>query len=88
MPDTILIFCGSYRTDHQGMQLAHGRSHVQGISARRSTSGAQPGFKNQTGHVLEEWFWRPAATASYSAGRFASVRDTVRDSIRDSVRKK
>ncbi len=31
--------------------------------------GMQPGLKNLTDHFLEEWFWRPAAIASYSAGR-------------------
>lgn len=36
--------------------------------------GPQPGFKNLTDHFLEEWFWRPAAIASYSAGRFSGVR--------------
>ena len=36
--------------------------------------GPQPGLKNLTDHFLEEWFWRPAALASYSAGRFAGVR--------------
>ena len=30
--------------------------------------GMQPGLKNLTDHFLEEWFWRPAAIASYSAG--------------------
>ena len=34
----------------------------------------QPGLKNLTDHFLEEWFWRPAAIASYSGGRFAGVR--------------
>ena len=34
----------------------------------------QPGLKNLTDHFLEEWFWRPAAIASYSAGRSAGVR--------------
>lgn len=34
----------------------------------------QPGLKNLTDHFLEEWFWRPAAIASYSAGRFAGAR--------------
>jgi NAD(P)H-dependent FMN reductase len=34
----------------------------------------QPGLKNLTDHFLEEWFWRPAAIASYSAGRAAGVR--------------
>ena len=36
--------------------------------------GVQPGLKNLTDHLLEEWFWRPAAIASYSAGRFAGAR--------------
>lgn len=34
----------------------------------------QPGLKNLTDHYLEEWFWRPAAIASYSAGRAGGVR--------------
>jgi NAD(P)H-dependent FMN reductase len=36
--------------------------------------GVQPGLKNLTDHFLEEWFWRPAAVASYSAGRLAGAR--------------
>src|SRR6266481_5111334 len=36
--------------------------------------GIQPGLKNLTDHFLEEWFWRPAAVVSYSAGRFAGAR--------------
>lgn len=36
--------------------------------------GVQPGLKNLTDHFLEEWFWRPAALATYSAGRFAGAR--------------
>ncbi len=36
--------------------------------------GPQPGLKNLTDHYLEEWFWRPAAIACYSAGPFAGVR--------------
>jgi NAD(P)H-dependent FMN reductase len=36
--------------------------------------GLQPGLKNLTDHFLEEWFWRPAAIASYSGGRFAGAR--------------
>jgi NAD(P)H-dependent FMN reductase len=39
--------------------------------------GVQPGLKNLTDHFLEEWFWRPAAIASYSAGRFAGARSAV-----------
>lgn len=36
--------------------------------------GPQPGLKNLTDHFLEEWFWRPAAIASYSSGRIAGAR--------------
>jgi NAD(P)H-dependent FMN reductase len=36
--------------------------------------GVQPGLKNLTDHFLEEWYWRPAAIASYSAGRVSGAR--------------
>ena len=36
--------------------------------------GMQPGLKNLTDHFLEEWYWRPAAIASYSAGRISGAR--------------
>jgi NAD(P)H-dependent FMN reductase len=36
--------------------------------------GMQPGLKTLTDHFLEAWFWRPAAIASYSAGRIAGAR--------------
>ena len=36
--------------------------------------GMQPGLKNLTDHFLEEWFWRPATIASYSAGRLSGAR--------------
>lgn len=39
--------------------------------------GVQPGLKNLTDHFLEEWFWRPAAIASYSAGRIAGARSGI-----------
>ncbi|MFC3229703.1 NADPH-dependent FMN reductase [Marinibaculum pumilum] len=39
--------------------------------------GPQPGLKNLTDHYLEEWFWRPAAIASYSAGRLSGVRSAT-----------
>jgi NAD(P)H-dependent FMN reductase len=39
--------------------------------------GIQPGLKNLTDHFLEEWFWRPAAIASYSAGRIAGARAAI-----------
>jgi NAD(P)H-dependent FMN reductase len=38
--------------------------------------GLQPGLKNLTDHFLEEWFWRPAAIASYSAGRLSGTRSS------------
>ena len=39
--------------------------------------GQQPGLKNLTDHFLEEWFWRPAAIASYSAGHLAGADASV-----------
>jgi NAD(P)H-dependent FMN reductase len=39
--------------------------------------GMQPGLKNLTDHFLDEWFWRPAAIASYSAGRLAGARAAI-----------
>src|SRR5690606_9787422 len=39
--------------------------------------GMQPGLKNLTDHFLEEWFWRPAAIASYSAGRISGARSAM-----------
>ena len=38
--------------------------------------GVQPGLKNLTDHFLEEWFWRPAAIASYSTGRLSGTRSS------------
>ena len=38
--------------------------------------GVQPGLKNLTDHFLEEWFWRPAAIASYSNGRISGARSS------------
>ncbi|QND75270.1 NADPH-dependent FMN reductase [Tardiphaga robiniae] len=39
--------------------------------------GMQPGLKNLTDHFLEEWFWRPAAIVSYSAGRLSGARASI-----------
>jgi len=39
--------------------------------------GVQPGLKNLTDHFLEEWFWRPAAIASYSFGRIGGARSST-----------
>ncbi|MBI0476249.1 NADPH-dependent oxidoreductase [Sphingomonas sp. MA1305] len=123
MPDSILIFYGSYRSDRQGIRLADylvRQFRARGAEAelidakaldlpmldrmykeypageappalaelagkiRRADAfvfvageynwSVQPGLKNLTDHFLEEWYWRPAAIASYSAGRFAGAR--------------
>ena len=34
----------------------------------------QPGLKNLLDYFLEEWYWRPSAIVSYSAGGFGGVR--------------
>src|SRR5829696_3274925 len=34
----------------------------------------QPALSNLLDHFLEEWFWRPAGIACYSAGQFGGVR--------------
>jgi NAD(P)H-dependent FMN reductase len=39
--------------------------------------GVQPGLKNLTDHFLEEWFWRPAAIASYSLQRISGARSNL-----------
>jgi NAD(P)H-dependent FMN reductase len=123
MPDKILVFYGSYRSDRLGIRLADYivaqlqargaapelidakaiglpmldrmyKEHPQGEAPASLEAlatkirgadafvfvtgeynwGPQPGLKNLTDHFLEEFFWRPAAIASYSAGRFAGVR--------------
>lgn len=55
------------------IRRAHGFVFVTG----EYNWGVQPGLKNLTDHFLEEWFWRPAAIASYSAGRLAGARAGV-----------
>ena len=51
--------------------------------------GVQPGLKNLTDHFLEEWFWRPAAIASYSGAppmvqnEIAKAREELRIAIAD-----
>ena len=39
--------------------------------------GSPAGLKNLTDHFLEEWFWRPAAILTYSAGRIGGARSNV-----------
>lgn len=36
-----------------------------------------PALKNLLDHFLEEYYWRPSAIVSYSAGRFSGVRAAV-----------
>jgi NAD(P)H-dependent FMN reductase len=36
--------------------------------------GIPPALKNMLDHFLEEYFWRPSAIVSYSAGGFGGVR--------------
>jgi len=123
MPDRVLLFYGSYRSDRQGIRLAEwlvrafaerGASAelidaravdlpmldrmykeypsgeappaLEALAEKIRTAdafvfvtgeynwGVQPGLKNLTDHFLEEWYWRPAAIVSYSAGRFAGAR--------------
>ena len=40
-------------------------------------NGIPPALKNLLDHFLEEYFWRPSAIVSYSAGRFGGVRAAV-----------
>ncbi len=126
MPDRILVFYGSYRSDRMGIRLASYAvselrklgNDVELIDAKavdlpmldrmykeyaRGTApaalealatkivaadafvfvageynwGPQPGLKNLTDHFLEEWFWRPAAILSYSAGRIGGARSNL-----------
>jgi NAD(P)H-dependent FMN reductase len=126
MPDRILVFYGSYRSDRVGIRLAD--FIVSGLRARGADAelidakavglpmldrmykeyapgsappamqeladkiraadafvfvageynwAMQPGLKNLTDHFLEEWFWRPAAIASYSAGHLGGARSNL-----------
>jgi NAD(P)H-dependent FMN reductase len=46
------------------------------VSAEYNQS-VPPALKNTLDHFLEEFFWRPSAIVSYSAGRFGGVRAAV-----------
>lgn len=123
MPNRILVFYGSYRSDRAGIRLADfivnglrdrgdepelidakaiglpmldrmykeypagaAPPAMAALAAKIKAAhafvfvtgeynwGMQPGLKNLTDHFLEEWFWRPAAIASYSAGRLSGTR--------------
>jgi NAD(P)H-dependent FMN reductase len=126
LPDKIMVFYGSYRSDRMGIRLANfvvsrlkkRGADVEFIDAKAINLpmldrmykeykpgtapavledlaqkikaadaflfvtgeynwGVQPGLKNLTDHFLEEWFWRPAAIASYSAGRLSGARSAT-----------
>lgn len=126
MPDRVLVFYGSYRSDRLGIRLAKYivtklgargaqpelidarevglpmldrmyKEYPKGSAPavmealaekiRRADAfvfvageynwGPQPGLKNLTDHYLEEWFWRPAAIASYSAGRLSGAHSSA-----------
>ncbi len=40
-------------------------------------NGIPPALKNMLDHFLEEYFWRPAAIACYSGGRWGGVRGAM-----------
>jgi NAD(P)H-dependent FMN reductase len=44
------------------------------ICSGEYNNGIPPALKNLLDHFLEEYFWRPSAILSYSAGRFGGVR--------------
>lgn len=46
------------------------------VSAEYNNS-VPPALKNLLDHFLEEYFWRPSAILSYSAGRYGGVRAAV-----------
>jgi hypothetical protein len=59
----------------QGDRPADARPDVQGVSRRHRAGGdGDAGRQDPRDHYLEEWAWRPAAIASYPAGRIAEAR--------------
>ena len=52
------------------------RSHDVHDFQRRDVPGLSQAAAAPTDHFLEEWFWRPAAIASYSAGRLSGTRSS------------
>ncbi len=47
------------------------------VVAGEYNHGIPPVLKNMLDHFLEEWFFRPAGIACYSAGRFGGVRGAM-----------
>lgn len=44
------------------------------VVAGEYNHSVQPALSNLLDHFLEEWFWRPAGIACYSAGQYGGVR--------------
>ena len=88
MSNRILVLYGSYRSDRMYKEYPKGAApealeklagQIRGADGFVFVTGEynwgiQPGLKNLTDHFLEEWFWRPAAIVSYSAGRLSGAR--------------
>lgn len=57
-------------------ELAEIYGHADGfvIVSGEYNHGIPPALKNLLDHFLEEYFWRPSAIVSYSAGGFGGVR--------------
>jgi NAD(P)H-dependent FMN reductase len=48
--------------------------HAVIVVAGEYNHSVQPALSNLLDHFLEEWFWRPAGIACYSAGQYGGVR--------------
>ena len=48
--------------------------HAVIVVAGEYNHSIQPALSNLLDHFLEEWFWKPAGIACYSAGQFGGVR--------------
>lgn len=69
MTSTIAVLYGSHRSDREGV-----RASRFVVVTGEYNHAPPPGLKNMLDHFLEEWFWRPSAVVSYSAGAFGGVR--------------
>ena len=76
------VLCRAFLDDlacvHKNNPIRHfpGKPHLMGDNGHGHPLLGEffHNVKNLTDHFLEEWFWRPAAIASYSAARFAGAR--------------
>lgn len=58
----------------QRMAAMIGRADAVCVVSGEYNHGIPPALKNMIDHFLEEWYFRPAGIACYSAGRFGGVR--------------